>query len=359
MHPEETASAGIRPGNESRKRKGATVNYSAQTKVGFFFIVGIATLLIVYEMLGGFAFLTPGSTYTTAFDSAHGLRIGDPVRLSGLGVGSVTGLDVVDDKIEVALRIDGGTPVRSDSVAIIKLTSLLGTSFVDISFGSSAAPLLPPGSRITSEEGADLNVLVEQAQELATSLNTNQQRFFTRLDSLMGDDDNGLTMTLSNLNGLLTDIRSGKGTLGRLATDDSLYVELQGTFKRLNTVSQKILDGEGTLGKLVSDDTLYLRFTDTMDGLAEITRQVRSGEGTLGKLFTDDTLYVQTTELTTTLNSLLKKVEQGEGTLGKLVMDDALYNTATDAMYKLGKTADTAEDLAPLTPILSLGSLLF
>jgi phospholipid/cholesterol/gamma-HCH transport system substrate-binding protein len=74
---------------------------------------------------------------------------------------------------------------------------------------------------------------------------------------------------------------------------------------------------------------------------------------------TDDSLFVETKELATNLNSILKKVEKGEGTLGKLVMDDTLYQEATEALRKLGKTADTAEDLAPLSTVLSIGSVLF
>lgn len=331
---------------------------SAQLKVGLFFILGIAALLVMYEMLGGFAFLTPGSTYTTSFNSAHGLRIGDPVRLSGLDVGIISSLGAAGDRIDVAMRIDKETPVRTDSVATVKLTSLLGTSFIDISFGSPSAPLLPAGSRITSEEGVDLNVLVAEAQELATSLNTNQQRFFDQLNGLVGDE-NGLGQTLDNINGLLGDIRAGKGTLGRLATDDSLYTDLQGSFKNLNRISEQIASGEGTLGKLVADEELYVRLSDTMDGLADITRQIRSGEGTLGKLVTDDSLFLETKELAVNLNNILRKVEKGEGTLGKLVMDDALYHAATDALEKLGRSADTVEDLAPLSPLISGATLLF
>ncbi len=335
------------------------MKHSAQVKVGLFFIVGVATLLIVYEMLGGFNFLSPGAVYTATFRSANGLRVGDPVRLSGVDVGTITGLSIGENAIDVSLRIERRTVIRTDSVATIKSASLLGANFIDLSFGSPAAAPLPPGSRIKSQEGSDLNQLVAQAQELATSLNTNQQRFFNQLGNILGDDKGGLKDTMGNLNGLLVDIRSGKGTLGQLATDDRLYVELKGSFEHLNTISEKMARGEGTLGKLVTDDTLYTRLTQATDKLADITQRISAGEGTLGKLVTDDSLFVETKELATNLNTILKKVEKGEGTLGKLVMDDTLYNSATEALHKLSKTADTAEDLAPLSTAISIGSVLF
>ena len=332
---------------------------SAQVKVGLFFILGVATLLVVYELLGGLDLLTPGLSYTSTFHAANGLRIGDPVRLAGVDVGTVTGLRVVDNAIEVSMRVNRDTVIKTDSVATIKFTSLLGANFIDVSFGSPTAKPLPPGGRITSREGTDLNSLVAEAQDLATSLNKNQQKFFTAIDQVVGTEKGGLKETMTNLNGLLADIRSGKGTLGKLATDDKLYAELQGSFEHLNVISEKVAKGEGTLGKLVTDDTLYTRLTTATDKLSDIADRVSSGQGTLGKLVTDDSLFVQTKELTTNLNSILKKVEKGEGTLGKLVADDTLYNSATDAMRKLGKTADTAEDLAPLTTAIALGYLLY
>jgi len=335
------------------------VQHSAQVKVGLFFILGVATLLVVYELLGGFNFLSPGMTYTTAFRAANGLRIGDPVRLSGVDVGTVTGLRVADNAIEVSLRVNRGTVIKTDSVATIKFTSLLGANFIDLTFGSPTAKPLPAGGRITGQEGTDLNTLVAEAQELATSLNKNQQRFFNSLDQVVGNEKGGLKETMTNLNGLLADVRAGKGTLGKLATDDTLYTDMRGSFEHFNDISAKIAKGEGTLGKLATDDKLYTRLSEATDKLADIADRVSAGEGTLGKLVTDDSLFVQTKELATNLNSILKKVEKGEGTLGKLVMDDTLYNSATDAMRKLGKTADTAEDLAPLTTAISLGYLLF
>ncbi len=333
---------------------------SAPIKVGLFFIVGIAILLIAYELLGGFDFfLSSGARYTTAFQSANGLRVGDPVRLSGVDVGIITDLRLADQTIEVDLRVNKAAAIRADSVATIKFTSLLGANFIDLTFGTPSAPLLPPGSRIPSKEGADLNTIVAQAQELTSSLNKNQQKFFDQINKTLGAEEGGLKDTVTNLNGLLTDIRAGKGTLGRLVTDDSLYVELKGSFEQLNTITQKMARGEGTLGKLVTDETLYVRLSDTLDNLQQITKKVSGGEGTLGKLVTDDSLFVETKALATSLNAVMKKIESGEGTLGKLVMDDALYQEAIDGLHQLKKTAETAEDLAPLTPILAVGSTLF
>jgi len=335
------------------------VEHTAPVKVGLFFILGIATLLVVYELLGGFNFLTPGVTYTTTFHAANGLRVGDPVRLSGVDVGAVTGLRVADNAIAVSLRVNTGTVIKTDTTATIKFASLLGTNFIDLTFGTPAAQPLPPGGRIAGKEGTDLNTLVAETQELATSLNKNQQRFFNSLDEVVGGEKGGLKETMTNLNGLLADVRAGKGTLGKLATDDKLYADLQGSFEHFNDISQKIARGEGTLGKLTTDETLYARLSEATDKLADIADRISAGEGTLGKLVTDDSLFVETKELATNLNSIMKKVEKGEGTLGKLVMDDTLYNSATDALRKLSKTSETAEDLAPLGAALAMGALLF
>jgi phospholipid/cholesterol/gamma-HCH transport system substrate-binding protein len=72
--------------------------------------------------------------YKTSFKSIPGLKLGDPVRLAGVDVGSVRDIQVIGARVEVSIRVKPGTPVKTDSIATIKLTSLLGTNFVDLTF---------------------------------------------------------------------------------------------------------------------------------------------------------------------------------------------------------------------------------
>jgi len=103
--------------------------------------------------------------YKTSFKSIPGLKLGDPVRLAGVDVGSVRDIQVIGARVEVSIRVKPGTPVKTDSIATIKLTSLLGTNFVDLTFGSPAAQKAPPGSLLQSTEPPDLNTLLARLND--------------------------------------------------------------------------------------------------------------------------------------------------------------------------------------------------
>ena len=53
---------------------------------------------------------------------------------------------------------------------------------------------------------------------------------------------------------LLKDIRAGKGTLGKLVTDEALYNEVTKFVDAANAVATNLRNGRGTLGKLANDD---------------------------------------------------------------------------------------------------------
>jgi phospholipid/cholesterol/gamma-HCH transport system substrate-binding protein len=52
-------------------------------------------------------------------------------------------------------------------------------------------------------------------------------------------------------------ISGGKGTIGRLVTDETLYSETAASMTNLNQILQKINQGQGTIGKLVNEQEFY------------------------------------------------------------------------------------------------------
>ncbi len=61
----------------------------------------------------------------------------------------------------------------------------------------------------------------------------------------------------SELDGLTKDVKSGKGTLGKLITDESLHREAQGLIRDFRGLSQRVQNGPGTLGRLINDPEIY------------------------------------------------------------------------------------------------------
>src|SRR6185436_4668896 len=60
---------------------------------------------------------------------------------------------------------------------------------------------------------------------------------------------------ISQMRSIVEQINAGKGTLGRLAKDDSLFVEGTNAMTNLREILQKLNRGQGTIGGLINDDT--------------------------------------------------------------------------------------------------------
>jgi len=371
---------------------------SREVRVGLFLVVAFLILIAVFELVGKEAIFARMVEYRTSFKSIPGLKLGDPVRLAGVDVGTVRDIRVIGARVEVAVRVKPGTPVKTDSTATIKLTSLLGTNFVDLTFGSPAAQVAPPGSVLQSSEPPDLNTLLARLNDAAGDIQT----LARQVNEGLGKSIEPIAATFQTMDKIAKKIEKGEGTLGRLIADDGLYQEIRGMAGNLSRVSEQIAKGQGTLGKLVADDALYrdlrglttdLRGTtgsltrivkdiesgkgslgklvrdetlynqardtlaearDAMTGLRTVSKQITEGKGTLGKLVHDEAIYDDMKGTVASLRGIMKKVERGEGTLGKLLNDESLYFTAKDSLKKLGKAADQLQEQGPLS-IIGLG----
>ncbi len=308
-----------------------------EVKVGIFFFVSLAILLVIFEFVAGIPLFTKEYFLKTYFKSIGELNKDNPVKLNGVEVGKVSDIKIVNGKIEVTFRVKNGTPIKTDSVASIKLTSFVGISYVNLSFGSPQAPIAPPGSVLPSQEPADLNDILSRVESTVNSF----QSVFT-------ENKDKINSVLGSLDTVLSQAASGRGTIGKLLKDDSLYNQAKDTLASLNQVSNSINNGKGTLGKLVKDETLYNNTKETMANLGQLAKKMNNSQGTFGKLLNDQTLYDRATEATTSLNSVLKKIDRGQGTFGKLVNDDSLYRDAKNTVKQVQKGVEAQEDLAPL-----------
>ncbi|HSB79640.1 MAG TPA: MlaD family protein [Candidatus Methylomirabilis sp.] len=368
---------------------------SREVRVGLFLVVAFLILIALFELVGKETIFSQTVEYKTSFRSIPGLKLGDPVRLAGVDVGTVRDIRVVGARVEVVMHVKPGTPVKTDSLATIKLTSLLGTNFVDLSFGSPAAPMAPAGSVLASTEPPDLNTLLARLNDAAGDIQT----LAKQVNEGLGKSIEPISSTFQSMDKIAKKIERGEGTLGKLISDDRLYLDIQGMAGNLNKVSEQLAKGQGTLGKLVNDDTLYkdLRTLTTdlrgstgslnrmmkdvesgkgtlgklvkdeslynearqtlsdargaLSGIRDMSKNISDGKGTLGKLMNDDSVYNDMKGAVSSLNGIMKKVERGEGTLGKLVNDDSLYFTAKDSLKKVGKGADQLREQGPLSII--------
>ncbi len=101
---------------------------------------------------------------TAVFPNASGVSVGTDVRVSGLKVGSVKGLnlDPQSYQVKVDIALDPAVKIPSDSSALVTSEGLLGSNFIAFTPGGSPTPL-KNGDTVTDTQGAmDLMALIGQ-----------------------------------------------------------------------------------------------------------------------------------------------------------------------------------------------------
>ncbi|MEQ9618893.1 MAG: MlaD family protein [Deltaproteobacteria bacterium] len=312
-------------------------------KVGIFFLVGLLILLAVFDFVGDIPFFRSDYKLKTYFKSIDELRVGNPVKIEGYEIGKISRIRIADREIKVEMKVDKNSGVKTDSLATIKLTSLLGTSYINLSFGSPDSPPAVDGTVLPSEEPTDINEILVKVDSAVSSIESAVGAF-----DVLGDNKEQLNNIVTNLNSVLEGLEKGEGTFGKLLKDDELYDEARDALGNVNDITASLKAGKGTLGKLLVDDSLYDETKTAIANLGNMAEKLNTSKGTIGKLLNDDTLYNEATGAATNLNQILEKINSGKGTLGQLVNDDKLYRDAQDTLLKVDKSIDTLDDLAPL-----------
>lgn len=137
-------------------------------RVGVFaaIVIGLAGLVLI--AFGGLALHDTSQRYSVVFsESVYGLDPGADVYLNGVKVGTVENIAVGDDirQVKVTLKLNHGTPVRTDTHAFLTFAGITGLKIIDLRGATPASPPLPPGSQIAVGAGM-FDKLEAQAQTI-------------------------------------------------------------------------------------------------------------------------------------------------------------------------------------------------
>jgi len=275
----------------------------SELKIGLLTITALTiAAVLIFSLTGNSGFFWQRYPLKTKFDNVAGLAKGSPVRVAGVQVGSVTGVDLTGDQVEIDFEVNKDTRSRitNKSVAFLGSVSLLGTSAVDITPASGGTPIPDNGYVPAGKVGATIADVTTSAEQ-----------------------------GIGEISGLVRDIRAGKGTVGKLMTDEQLYAELHAFVLSANDLTAGLQHGQGTLGKLLKDPKSAQALEASLQQIEEVTRKINAGEGSLGKLMNDDAFTTTLTSATGNIRDLTDKINKGEGTVGKLMNDKALYDQLT------------------------------
>jgi phospholipid/cholesterol/gamma-HCH transport system substrate-binding protein len=280
----------------------------SELKIGVLTIMAIAiAAALIFTLTGSRGFFWQRYALKTRFPNVAGLASGSPVRVAGVEVGSVTAIDFAGEQVDVSFQVkrEMRNRITERSVARLGSVSLLGESAVDIT-PTTGTPIPEWGYVPAGPPAAALSDVTEQAGQ-------------------------GIT----ELTGLIHDVRSGHGTVGKLMTDQAVYTELHRFVRTASDLTEGIKQGRGSVGKLLNDPQTANTLNAALGNIESITRQLNAGQGSLGKLMKDEQFSRSLTSATGNLDTLVGKLNRGEGTAGKLITDPAVFNRLNSVTERL------------------------
>jgi phospholipid/cholesterol/gamma-HCH transport system substrate-binding protein len=272
----------------------------AELKIGIVAVAAMVLATLIIVAVGGAAgFFWQRYELKTKFPDVKGLKSGAVVRIAGVEVGKVGSVSLAGAEVEVVLEVKKGNEQRitSDSRASIGSLSLLGEPVIDISPSMSGTPLKDGDFIAAGRTPGQLSDVADSARE-----------------------------SLEQLTSVMKDIRAGKGTVGKLFSDDALYKEITAFVTAAEGVTSHLREGRGTFGRLLKDPAAYDRLNASLGDLKEITRQINAGEGSLGRFLKDDALAKSLTGASANIEDVTGRLRRNDNTMGKLLTDKELYD---------------------------------
>jgi len=122
------------------------------TVVGLFTLVLGAALIAILLWLGnsGKYYKVYDTYYAYMNESVSGLNLNAPVKYRGVEVGNVRGIRLDpgnSERVRLVLKIEHGTPIKEDTVALLRTQGLTGIAYVELTGGSVHSPLLTTPSK--------------------------------------------------------------------------------------------------------------------------------------------------------------------------------------------------------------------
>jgi phospholipid/cholesterol/gamma-HCH transport system substrate-binding protein len=299
----------------------------SELRVGITVLVALITLgVLIFLMTGTTGLFTKKISIRTYVDDAGGLRVGAPVRLEGVDIGNVIAIRVVSDQahqlapVQVTMKI---TTKYADSMgrscdATLATAGVLGEVYMNLDCRRGRGAALQEGDVLVTKDEPQISDVVRASQSTLENLN----------------------ILLKRVDDIVSYVQSGKGSIGKIIYDPSLFDRANATVGQLQQIANQLNSPKGTIGKLLNSDELYNKLNTSVDNVNKMIDEVNAGNGTVGKLLKDPALYNNANKLITNSNQLVGDINAGKGTLGKLAKDEAMAQKIDNTITRLNDIAD-------------------
>lgn len=289
------------------------ITNAQKIKLGLFVIVSSILLISALYFIGRKQNLFGDTFYVSAvFGNVSGLKIGNNVRYSGINVGTVKKIIMINDTticVNMAVESKILEHMRTNAKAVIGSDGLVGSMVVNIFPGTRDAPLLKPGDTLVSIKKISTNDMIS---------------------TLSVTNENAAALS-SELLKITSSLNEGQGTLGRLLNDEEMGSDLKETVKNLKKVSgdatsvvndlkgviSDIEFEESLLYVLVNDSVAADQFRSILVHLEEASREINT--------------------VAENLNEVISEVKEGDGAFNHIMSDTTLVNDIDETVKNVKK----------------------
>ncbi|HEX2458298.1 MAG TPA: MlaD family protein [Vicinamibacterales bacterium] len=240
--------------------------------VGAFVIGGILLFAIGLFLIGSRRMMF-GDTFRlyAEFAEVASLENGAKVRVAGMDAGEIEEIKVpagpsAKFRVRMRVRSDLHPIIRLDSVATIQSDGLVGNKYLQIQAGTERSPIVPDQGTILSREPFDFTDLLQKMSNTIDTVNTTVVSLKGEIDDALGS----ITDTAATARALIDDV--GVDTRAILASSQKVSADLQ-------TMVAGVKEGRGSLGKLINDDSLFQNAQKIASDAQRAMADVRTAAG--------------------------------------------------------------------------------
>jgi len=194
-----------------------------EVRIGVFVLIGIIILIVIIFSIGDF-FFKPGYYLYVILTFANGVQESAPVRLAGVEVGELKEAGVFKDetgqtKVKLHIWVMSEAKVEKDAKVCINTLGLIGEKYVEIIPGTPGSEILKDGDTVIGTDSISVEQITRKGYDVAVKL----EKVVDSFDSI------------------LSQVKSGKGTVGKLVFDEALYNEVEAMVKDIKNNPWKLL----------------------------------------------------------------------------------------------------------------------
>lgn len=301
------------------------MSLSSEVKVGLFVIVGTAVLTTTAVVLGGNPFASKKQYFYTNLSNVKGVAERTQVRASGVQVGEVTAVEILQDGARIHFSVDGNLKIPKGSYIDIKSRGILGDVYIEIMRNTQGIGFMSSGDLMPKvAESNDMDTLMTNLNAIARDI----KRISNSLANVVGtpEGETSIKNIVANIEGVTSDLRDITSS-----QKTNIKEAIQGLRDSAVRVANLIERNDSKIDQIVSDlktFTTELRQISTPENRERI-----------------ENIIANVDEATASIKRMSAKIEKGEGTIGQLIAKD---ETADEVKATLKSIQDVVKPIAQL-----------